>query len=323
MRNPMEHLHADPNAHDLYLQWHAGNFIAPDAIVAIVPFRHHTSTPWHDHDFFELAVIASGHGVHESDDGIMALQAGAAMLLPPGASHEYRSCQNMLVYNCLFRAELVDAELMWARRDRLLGPLFDPGRSQTEGMPRTFVQLAPNEVRQVREILEPIRMGEAPTRTAQLARLLLALDVIARAAAAARPVDVVPETPSSVTDAIELMSQDLAFPWTLEALSQRIFVGRFHLARSFARCVGEPPMQHLARLRAERAAAMLSNTDLPIAVIGAKVGWPDPAYFSRRFRAAFGMSPRAYRQQRSDAPGAVLRGVNPVQELVNVGQVGV
>jgi AraC family L-rhamnose operon transcriptional activator RhaR len=201
--------------------------------------------------------------------------------------------------------------------------LFDPGRSpMSDGVPRTIVQLPPGALRQVRETLEPIRTGEAHTRTSQLARLLLVLDQIATAAAAARPVEVVPASPSAVTDAIELMSRDITFPWTLEALSQRIFVGRFHLARMFARCVGEPPMQYLARLRAERAASMLANTDLPIAAIGTKVGWPDPAYFSRRFRAAFGMSPRAYRQQRSDAGSPVLRAVNPVQEVVNVGQVG-
>ena len=97
------------------------------------------------------------------------------------------------------------------------------------------------------------------------------------------------------------MSRDIAFPWTLEELSRQMFVGRFHLARTFAKCVGLPPMHYLARLRAERAAAMLASTDLPSPSIGAAVGWPDPAYFSRRFRAVFGISPREYRHRHSAA----------------------
>ena len=70
-------------------------------------------------------------------------------------------------------------------------------------------------------------------------------------------------------------------------------------------------MHYLARLRAERAAAMLVSTDLPVAVVGTEVGWPDPAYFSRRFRASFGVSPRML-------PDPARRGLNGVRpRLVN------
>ena len=39
----------------------------------------------------------------------------------PGVSHEYRGCEDLIVYNCLFRADLDEAELMWAFRDGHLG----------------------------------------------------------------------------------------------------------------------------------------------------------------------------------------------------------
>ena len=188
--------------------------------------------------------------------------------------------------------------------------------------PVITVTLAPDLVQRVIETLEPIRTGAASTRASQLARLLLALDIMATAhAAASRREIAVAGTPTLVTDAIELMASDLAFPWTLDELSRRIFVGRFHLARVFARAVGEPPMHYLARLRAERAAAMLVSTDLPVAVVGTKVGWPDPAYFSRRFRASFGVSPRMYRTQHGAGSTAPPRLVNGVQELRKGGQV--
>jgi AraC family L-rhamnose operon transcriptional activator RhaR len=320
----MDHLHADPaTAHELYLQWHTKNFFPPDAIVAVWPFRHHPTTPWHDHDFYELALIESGRGIHESDQGVRQLRPGVVLLLPPGAGHEYRSCEDMRVYNCLFRAELLDAELMWARRDRRLGPLFDSGRSIEPAPhgPQTFVELDQATVRRFIDTLEPIRSGDADTRAAQLARLLLALDIVATAAAAQRS-DESPVASAVVTEAVDLMVSDLAFPWTLDELGRRVFVGRFHLTHLFARTVGQPPMQYLSRLRGERAAALLTGTDLPVAAIGAKVGWADPAYFSRRFRAAFGVSPRDYRRGRSEAVGAGLRPVKEVQEQGKGGQVG-
>lgn len=311
-----------PPLTEAHLQWHVANFFPGDAIVAVVPFRHHPTTPWHDHDFFELAVIESGRGIHESDDGVLPLRAGVAMLLPPGAGHEYRGCEDMRVYNCLFRAELIDAELMWARRDRLLGPLFEPARASAPGSGSTFVELTEPAVRKLVQTLEPIRAGEATSRPAQLARLLLALEIFAEAARPARGVEAQESSPL-VADAMELLARDLAHPWSLDELSSRMFVGRFHLARTFARCVGQPPMHYLARLRAERAAALLASTDLPVAVIGSEVGWPDPAYFSRRFRAAFGVSPRDYRRHRSNARRDGSTGVKDVQEHGNRRQVAV
>ena len=147
--------------------------------------------------------------------------------------------------------------------------------------------------------LDPIRDArpDARTRTGQLAHLLLALDVVATASNERPECTRRGRFPAVVAGAMALMEGDIAFPWTLAELSRQTYVGPTHLARTFARCIGVPPIHYLSRRRAERAAVMLARTDDPVASIGAAVGWPDPAYFSRRFRAVFGVSPREYRQR--------------------------
>ena len=47
----------------------------------------------------------------------------------------------------------------------------------------------------------------------------------------------------------------------------------------------------------ETAKRLLGTSPLPIHEIASQVGFADPLYFSRAFKAASGMSPRAYRQQ--------------------------
>lgn len=307
-------------------QVHGSTHMSPGSIVGIFPAHHFRAIPRHDHDCYELAIIESGQGLHVTTDRTVALRPGLAIFVPPGVAHEYRVNDEAHVYNCLFRAELIDAELLWARRDPLLGSLFDPDSHARDGDPAAVVMVPLDASASDKAIaaLEPIRTGEASTRAAQLAHLLLALDIVATANAAhARGGEEPSATSSLVSVAIDLMTRDLAFPWTLDELSRRLFVGRFHLARTFTRAMGDPPMHYLARLRAERAAAMLGTTDLPVAAIGVKVGWADPAHFSRRFRAAFGMSPRTYRQHRLPGAGAIGPAARKdVQEQGNARQLG-
>ena len=282
-------------------------YFEDDAAVAIFVAHHYPTIGWHEHDFYELAVIATGQALHESDQGIIPVQAGTAVFIPPGVSHEYRGCKDLIVYNCLFRSELDEAELMWAFRDGHLSVLFNPDSLARDRALRepVSVQLDEGGLRMVLTALERIRLRtpDARTRAGQLANLLLALDVVASARRATDPTDRRTAAPPVVAAALDLLSRDIAHPWTLSELSLRMYVGRSHLSRTFARYVGLPPMHYLARLRAERAAAMLTSTDLPVAAVGTAVGWADPPYFSRRFRAVFGISPRLYRQRhRRDEP---------------------
>jgi hypothetical protein len=115
------------------------------------------------------------------------------VFIPPGVSHEYRGCEDLIVYNCLFRAELDEAELMWAFRDGHLSALFNPDNLSRDRMhrPPVAVQLDDVGLRTVLAALERIRLRapDARTRTGQLANLLLALDVVASARRATDPIE--------------------------------------------------------------------------------------------------------------------------------------
>lgn len=68
-------------------------------------------------------------------------------------------------------------------------------------------------------------------------------------------------------------------------------IGRFKAETGFT------PIDYLIRLRMSRAKQFLSNTDLPISVIAAKVGYEDIYYFSNAFHKACGCSPTVYRAE--------------------------
>jgi AraC-like DNA-binding protein len=106
----------------------------------------------------------------------------------------------------------------------------------------------------------------------------------------------------AVQHAMRVLEGDLAEPWTLEQLGARVNLAPGYLIRLFGKSVGMSPMAYLNRIRAERAAGLLIETELPIATIGAAVGWHDPSHATRRFRATFGLSPTQYRATFRPAP---------------------
>ncbi len=56
-------------------------------------------------------------------------------------------------------------------------------------------------------------------------------------------------------------------------------------------------MQYLARARAQRLAWLLMETDLPIGVAMAEVGWRSRGHAARQFAELMGVSPSEFRSQ--------------------------
>lgn len=93
----------------------------------------------------------------------------------------------------------------------------------------------------------------------------------------------------------DLADARYAEPITVADLAQAARLSEAHFSREFARTFGEPPHRYLMRRRLERAAALLRNTDWPVARICHTVGLQSVGSFTTRFGLAYAMTPLAYR----------------------------
>ena len=249
--------------------------------------------PGHHHEFVELVLVESGAGVHVGPHGEEPLRAGDVRLLRPGAWHAYARCRALRLWDCCFPAALLDRELAWLAQDpgcaRLLwrGPLAAGGCFG--------LRLDAASVRRCLPTLRRLRArqgGDKDHRLAQIGALFELFSVIApqieQTTAAAAP---------AATRAITMLAADPSRSWTGQGLAARLAVDPAYLNRAVRAATGVPPMAYLARLRIERALVLLADGVLPIATIAARVGWPDPARFAKRFKAALGCSARDFRAQ--------------------------
>jgi AraC-like DNA-binding protein len=76
------------------------------------------------------------------------------------------------------------------------------------------------------------------------------------------------------------------------------------LREAVRREAGVTPQELVLRARLSTAKALLAEEELSIAVVARRVGYEDPAYFSRLFSARTGESPRAFRRSGS-FPGPI------------------
>jgi len=89
-------------------------------------------------------------------------------------------------------------------------------------------------------------------------------------------------------------------PLRLDQLAEMAGLNRTTFCRIHKAATGHTPMEHLAKIRTERACEMLTTTDLPVSELAYSVGFTDMSTFFRTFRRYCGTSPEAYRREARD-----------------------
>jgi len=254
----------------------------------------------HTHSFFEIAVVTGGAGAHRTLAGERELRVGDVMVLRPGVWHGFERCRGLDLYNCCFSTDLLGRELVWTREDPSIGHLLwtGPYSDQRRGILTSHLD-DDGLAECVRHLdgLHDLRLSPVETHRGDIVGWLsLILSATARAVARAEAAPAGrPRTHASVLDAMRMMEERPAHPWTLTALAAELHLAPGYLVRLFKSATGLPPMAYLSRQRVELAAARLLHTDQSISRIGESVGWPDQNYFARRFRSHYGLSASAYR----------------------------
>ncbi|HET9647181.1 MAG TPA: AraC family transcriptional regulator [Microlunatus sp.] len=93
------------------------------------------------------------------------------------------------------------------------------------------------------------------------------------------------------------LRERLAAPVSVPALAELAGFSPSHFAARFRTVTGFSVTEYVKRLRMARARQLLITSERSVAEIAAEVGYPDPFYFSRQFRAVNGVGPRAFRDR--------------------------
>lgn len=225
-----------------------------------------------------LLVILAGEGEVLVDGRRHPVAAPALIVLLPGVAYDYGPTRTWCEYYQCHEPDCLPAlrRLGLAERGTPVRGLSDPAAVR-------------GRIEELRRLVAADVIAAEADRADRLGELL-ALSPLRPSGAA------LPRTPAarirSLRQAIE------ADPFSnadLDRLARAQGLSTAQFRRHWQRAVGTPPARFRIQARLQSACRLLVESDEPIAAIARQVGFPDPLYFARRFRAAMATTPSAYR----------------------------
>lgn len=241
----------------------------------------------HSHDSYAVGTIDAG-AIRFWHGGVAHLAtAGTVIAINPGEVHDGRSgspqgCRYRMLYiegNAIERLYESDMPRI-GHTVALRGPV--QGDTQlAHALQRCHDTLAGPRT-------DPALVLEQQSRVLQIVYLLFARYGTARLEAS----NAVAGT-HYVARAREYMAAHLSERIYLLDMARTVGLSPFYLLRAFKRATGMPPHRYLYQLRLDRARGLLRH-GVPPAQVAAELGFTDQSHLTRRFKAAFGVTPGQY-----------------------------
>ena len=223
------------------------------------------------------------------DDRSLRLHAGEGLLVLPFQFHHYIDPEQEKLRWLFVTFEVADPSLLEPLRFRPF-TLTDELRRLAGDFVETYLRQGQNDV-----LTLLFGLMLARVRLLKPARLT---------------VPDAPDAPGIVTQ-VNLFAANAGEAPRVRELAAELGISVSHLRARFRASCGISLGRHLRRLRLEKARNLLRLSSERVKEIAEKCGFNSVYSFSRSFSAAFGISPRGYRNGGHGPASRVIRGKNP------------
>jgi AraC-like DNA-binding protein len=266
-----------------------------------------TGRTWHAHaplhrvhriDFHVVMLFTGGPVRHMIDFAEYEATAGELLWIRPGQVHrfspesEYRGTVLTMQPGFLPRAT-VEATGLY-RYD--LPPLLRPDEARLAALTASLDQLR-REYEDATTL--PLSLHTAVLRHTLTAFLLRLAHLAASSAQEARQGAGQADAPGDTTFTLfrNAVERDFATNHSVSAYADALGYSRRTLVRAVRAATGETPKGFIDKRVVLEAKRLLAHTDMPIGRVGAAVGFPDAANFSKFFQQHTDMTPAAFRAE--------------------------
>lgn len=264
-------------------------------------FKRDLGFPLHLHVHIEMMYLLHGEVEITLGNSRYPLHAGDFALVFPNQIHAYR----MISPRSETAAQLISCETPTAGRfENVL----------LTSQPVHPIVTAENLHKDVPYAFNSIRETQAQDSPDTVTTLFIQL-ILARTLPYMELVSKPNELPQDLTARIiEYVTGHFREPLSLEILSKKFGVSRYHLSRIFSDTIKVGFYRYINSMRITAARELLQNTNQDILGIGLDCGFENQQTFNRVFKEQTGMTPKEYRKTYAYP---AIAGVEPVSEYVH------
>ena len=287
------------------------DFFDPDIHPIRVIKIHGDNSPQHEgdltgirhfHDFAELVIITEGYGVHWIDGIDYPVAAGDVFLLQGKTEHYFRERHNLILYNIMHDSFRLRQYLKNLQSDAGYNAMFllEPSYRKRHKF-RSRLHVDRKSLAHIDSIMQHM-IAEQDTKNNGYDTLLLCmlLELIVFFSREYSKVKI-PQAQALYRMGKVIGKLESAYlkNWSITELSRLAGMSKSSLMTAFREATGHTPLDYLIRIRLQKAAELLMNTNMPITEIAPASGFSDSNYLTRQFRKVYSASPREYRKNNS------------------------
>lgn len=281
-------------------------FPIPDFPVAVVPVIPHsagrknesdyTFIP-HFHDFHELVFIEKGSGIQNINGRDYAVRAGDVFLIAGKSEHCFHPSDTIGMQNILFDPDKLPLPLKQFHGIHGYEMIFraEP-KLRSPANFRHHLHLPPGKMAELELLVNGLKTvlsrRDEFSEAESISYLIRIILLVSRSYSTQKMPDA---ALSEIGRILAQMERNFTYPYRVEELAEKACTSPRNFTRQFKRITGRSPIDYLLSLRLRRAAEQLVSNSGRISEIALQCAFCDSNYFSKRFSAEYGVSPREFR----------------------------
>lgn len=254
----------------------------------------------HDHEFCEIVVITSGHGLHVTGNESWPIVAGDVFIITGGRSHAYENMQELTLFNILFQPELLRTNLLDLAMLPGYHALFklDPTWHESHDF-ESRLHLSPSDMRTVTVLADRLKkeLDSHETGFQAMAASIFMEIVIFLSRCYSRCSRESSQGLLRIANAITHIETNYAQQVDVDCLANIANMSKRSFMRAFKKATGLSAISYLVSVRIAKAIDLLHDKELSISKIAHLVGYADSNYFCRLFNTMMGVPPSVYRKR--------------------------
>lgn len=261
-------------------------------------FENHNSSEMHSHEYIELAYVLEGDGTTNINGKSETLKSGHFYVIDYNSAHSYDSEKmNFKIINCLFSPRIIDSSFTedMSFNDAMASYFFKiSGRHLNHP---AADQLYFDETGEMKTLFENM-LNEYINNEAGSIELLryYVRTIIVKLARIIGSTNKVSETIKLTIEAIDRRCNENI---SLSDIATELHYSLPYLSAKFKKETGTTFTRYLQNVRIEKAASLLTATDMPIEIIAEQSGYKDLNTFYTVFKRVVNVTPKEYRKNSS------------------------